>query len=91
MILERLITLLTNIFTSIFNGVSVDQIASSQINQINSTIDNILSSASSLIDLIIPYRLTLVLVGIVIAIEFISYIYIFVMWILRKIPVASID
>lgn len=91
MIIENIVLAILGLFEAVFDGVSIDPLPSDSYQTTLQTIASMINSANSLIDLAMPYTIAKILLLIVVVIEGVIMIYSLVMWILRKIPVVSIE
>lgn len=91
MIIESICDLFIKFFTRLLKFINIPQIPEDVLAQVNSTIDTIIERGSELLDLFIPFNIAKVLLLIVLAIEAGVEIYHFVMWVIRKIPMAGIS
>ncbi len=91
MIIETIMNALISLFTTLLSFVHIPQIPADILSSVNDTIDLIIDRSSEMIDLVIPYNISVVLLGIVIAIELGVHIYHFIMWVLKKIPMVGIE
>ena len=91
MILESICNLFIKFFTSLLSFVNIPQIPADVMNNVNSTIDTIIEKGSQLIDLFIPYNIAKILLLIVITVEVVIILYHFIMWVIRKIPMAGMS
>lgn len=91
MIIESICNLFIKFFTSLLKFINIPQIPEDVLAQVNSTIDTIIERGAELLDLFIPFNIAKVLLLIVLAIESGIEIYHFVMWVIRKIPMAGIS
>ena len=91
MILESICDLFIKFFTGLLKFINIPQIPADVLSQVNSTIDTIIERGAELLDLFIPFNIAKVLLLIVLAIEAGVEIYHFVMWVIRKIPMAGIS
>lgn len=91
MIIEGLLNMIISLFTTLLGWVNIPQIPSDLLTSVNDTIDLMITRAAELIDLALPYNVVVVLLGIVIAIELGVELYHFIMWVLKKIPMLSIN
>lgn len=91
MIIESICNLFIKFFTGLLKFVNIPQIPEDVLSQVNSTIDTIIVRGAELLDLFVPFNIAKVLLLIVLAIEAGIEIYHFVMWVIRKIPMAGIS
>lgn len=91
MILEAICNLFIKFFTTLLSFVSIPQIPDDVLSSVTSTIDTIIEKGSQLIDLFIPYDIVKVLLLVVIVIEIVIAVYHFIMWVIRKIPMAGMS
>lgn len=91
MIIETIMNALISLFTTLLNFVNIPQIPANILSSVTDTIDLIIDRSSEMIDLVLPYNIAVVLLGIVIAIELGVHIYHFIMWVLKKIPMVGIE
>lgn len=91
MIIEALMNMIVKLLTTVLKFINIPDLSASDKASVYNFVDTILTNANSLIDLFMPYTLAKSLLLIIIAIEVAIDIYKFVMWILRKIPVAAIQ
>lgn len=91
MIIETIMNALITLFTTLLSFVNIPQIPANILTAVNDTIDLIIDRSAEMIDLVLPYNIAVVLLGIVIAIELGVHIYHFIMWVLRKIPMVGIE
>lgn len=90
MIIEMFLTLLFNVFSLLTRPISIPSLPDSAIE----TLDEIFSYVSAGVGILANYTdfgYLLVLLGIVLAIDIGVAVYHFVMWVLRKIPMASVS
>lgn len=91
MIIETICNLFIKFFTSLLSFINIPQIPDDVMNNVNSTIDTIIEKGSQLIDLFIPYNIAKILLLIVITVEVVIILYHFIMWVIRKIPMAGMS
>lgn len=91
MIIEAICDLFIKFFTGLLRFINIPQIPEDVLLQVNNTIDTIIERGSELIDLVMPYNIAKVLLLIVIGIELAIKVYHFVMWVIRKIPMAGMS
>lgn len=91
MIIESICNLFIKFFTGLLKFINIPQIPQDVLASVNSTIDTILERGAELLDLFLPFNIAKVLLLIVLAIEAGTEIYHFVMWVIRKIPMAGIS
>lgn len=91
MIIESICDLFIKFFTGLLKFINIPQIPADVLSQVNSTIDTIIQRGAELLDLFIPFNIAKVLLLIVLAIEAGVEIYHFVMWVIRKIPMAGMS
>lgn len=91
MIIEKICDLFIKFFTGALSFIHIPQIPEDMLLQVNNTIDTIIERGSDLIDLVMPYNIAKVLLLIVVGIELAIHIYHFVMWVIRKIPMAGMS
>lgn len=91
MIIESICNLFIKFFTGLLKVINIPQIPEDVLLQVNTTIDTIIERGAELLDLFIPFNIAKVLLLIVLAIEAAIEIYHFVMWVIRKIPMAGIS
>lgn len=91
MIIESICNLFIKFFTSLLKFVNIPQIPQDVLQQVNETIDTIITRGSELIELVMPYTIARTLLLVVIAIELAIHIYHFVMWVIRKIPMVGMS
>ena len=91
MIIESICDLFIKFFTGLLKFINIPQIPEDVLAQVNNTIDIIIQRGAELLDLFMPYNIAKVLLLIVIAIEAGAEIYHFVMWVIRKIPMAGMS
>lgn len=91
MIIESICDLFIKFFTGLLKFINIPQIPSDILSQVNSTIDTIIQRGAELLDLFIPFNIAKVLLLIVLAIEAGVEIYHFIMWVIRKIPMAGMS
>ncbi|HIU35727.1 MAG TPA: hypothetical protein IAC53_03865 [Candidatus Fimenecus excrementigallinarum] len=91
MIIEAICDQFIKVFTTLLSFVSIPQVPEDVLSSVNSTMDEIIERGSQLIDLFIPYDIAKVLLLIVIVIELVVHIYHFIMWVIRKIPMAGMS
>lgn len=91
MIIESICDLFIKFFTVLLKPINIPQIPQDILVQVNNSIDVIIERGSELIDLVIPYNIAKALLLIVLSIEAGIEIYHFVMWVIRKIPMAGIS
>lgn len=91
MIIESICNLFIKFFTGLLKHINIPQIPDDILSSVTSTIDTIIARGSELVDLFIPYDVAKKLLLIVIAIEIAIHIYHFVMWVIRKIPMAGMS
>lgn len=91
MIIETIMNALISLFTTLLNFVNIPHIPANILTSVNDTIDLIIDRSAEMIDLVLPYNIAVVLLGIVIAIELGVHVYHFIMWVLKKIPMVGIE
>ena len=91
MIIEAICDQFIKVFTTLLSFVSIPQVPADVLSSVNSTMDEIIERGSQLIDLFIPYDIAKVLLLIVIVIELVVHVYHFIMWVIRKIPMAGMS
>lgn len=91
MIIESICDLFIKFFTGLLKYINIPQIPDDILSNVTSTLDTIIERGSELIDLFIPYDIAKILLLIVIGIEVAIHIYHFVMWVIRKIPMAGMS
>lgn len=91
MIIESICNLFIKFFTGLLKFINIPQIPADVLSQVNSTIDTIIERGAELLDLFIPFNIAKVLLLIVLSIEAGVEIYHFVMWVIRKIPMAGMS
>lgn len=91
MIIESICDLFIKFFTGLLKFINIPQIPADVLAQVNSTIDTIIERGAELLDLFVPFNIAKVLLLIVLAIEAGVEIYHFVMWVIRKIPMAGMS
>lgn len=90
MIIESICNLFISFFTSLLSFVNIPQIPTDILANVNNTIDMMITRATAMIDLVLPYNIAKVLLLIVISVEIGVEIYHFVMWVISKIPMLNI-
>lgn len=91
MIIESICDLFIKFFTGLLKFINIPQIPADVLSQVNTTIDTIIQRGAELLDLFIPFNIAKVLLLIVLAIEAGVEVYHFVMWVIRKIPMAGMS
>lgn len=91
MIIEKICDLFIKFFTGALSFIHIPSVDSDLIARVDETLDVMIDSASAMIDLVLPYDVVKILLGIIIAIELGVEVYHFVMWVVRKIPMAGIS
>lgn len=91
MIIEALINIIIKVITTAISVIHIPQIDDDIINNVNNSIDTIITHGSQLLDVFLPYNMAKTLLSIVIAVELGIGIYRFVMWVLKKIPMLNIS
>lgn len=91
MIIETICDMFIKFFTGLLNFVNIPQIPDDVLSQVNTTINTIIERGSELLDLFIPYDFAKALLIVVISIEAGVEIYHFIIWVMRKIPMAGIS
>lgn len=91
MIIESICNMIIKLLTTLLGVVHIPRIPEEIYTSVNTNIEYMIMRASEMIDLVIPYSVAKVLVGIVISIELGVHIYHFVMWVLKKIPMLGIS
>ena len=91
MIIESICNMIIKLLISLLGVLHIPSIPEDIQASVNTNIEYMILRASEMIDLVIPYTVVKVLIGIVIAIELGVDIYHFVMWVLKKIPMLGIS
>lgn len=91
MIIQSICDLFIKFFTTVLQFINIPQIPEDIVSQVNSTIDTMIQRGSELIDLFLPYNIAKILLLIVIVIELAVVIYHFVLWVIKKIPLAGMS
>lgn len=91
MIIEALLNLIITVLTAPLLLINIPQIPTDIMTTVSDVITSMITYASNLIDLVMPYSIAARMLVIVIAIDIGVEIYHFVMWILRKIPMLGIE
>ena len=91
MIIESICNMIIKLLTTLLGVLHIPSIPEDIQSSVNTNIEYMILRASEMIDLVIPYTVAKVLIGIVIAIELGVHIYHFVMWVLKKIPKLGIS
>lgn len=91
MIIEAICDQFIKVFTTLLSFITIPQVPEDVFSSVNSTIDTIISRGAELIDLFIPYDIAKTLLLIVIVIELVIHVYHFIMWVIRKIPMAGMS
>lgn len=89
MILESILTAFSSLFKLLFNWLNIPSLDDYDVDL--SLIDTFLNSGKSLINMFLPWDIVRFGLPILIIVLNAEYIYHFVMWILRKIPMLGID
>ena len=89
MIITLLISVITSVITTVFQGVNVPGLPDEAAAYIEQFID-LLDGAAGLFSLVFPVNV-LPFIAICLGISFAHRYYAFVMWVLRKIPVLGIE
>lgn len=89
MILESILTAFSSLFKLLFNWLNIPSLDDYNVDL--SLIDTFLNSGKSLINMFLPWDIVRFGLPILIIVLNAEYIYHFVMWILRKIPMLGID
>lgn len=91
MIIESICNMFFKFLTSVLSFIHIPQIPEDVLSSVNSTIDTIITRGSELIELFMPYNIAKVLLLIVISIELAVYVYHFVIWLMKKIPMLGMS
>lgn len=91
MIVESIFNLFVKFFTSVMDIINIPEIPQDVVNNISDFFSDIFQLGMQLISLVLPFDYAKFLLEIFITIEIVLHSYHFVMWIIRKIPVASIE
>lgn len=91
MIIESIFNLFFKFFTSVMKFINIPEIPQDVVNDISGFFSDIFELGMQLISLVLPFDYAKFLLEIFIVIETVLHTYHFVMWIIRKIPVASIE
>lgn len=91
MIVENLMDALVAIFGAVLGMFNIPQIADETIQSVNSQITEIIEVGSGFANLLLPMNIVKVFLGIVILVEIGIDLYHFVMWVIKKIPLASVS
>lgn len=91
MIIESLLNAIFSLFDTVFSVINIPSMPDGMPEQITNFLADLLSYASSLISLFIPWSQVRVFFPILIVILASEEIYKLVMWVLRKIPMLGIS
>lgn len=91
MIIEGLINVIFKLLQGLLSVINIPDIDEELKTSIYSYIDKIIDFGAPMLDLVLPYNIAKVLIGIVITIEVALMIYKLVMWIITKIPMLNIQ
>lgn len=91
MILQWFAEMFYKIFTTLLSWIHLPSLANDIKEGINSFIDIIFGNAWVIFDMFIPHSIISVGIPIILAVSVFKYGYYFVMWIIKKIPMASIN
>lgn len=92
MIIESILNALKTVIFALFSWLDLPNMSDygSELDNVISTIDEMLNSAATLINLFLPWDIVRFGLPIVIVVMNFEHIYDFVMWIVRKIPMLNI-
>lgn len=91
MIFQTVANLFYNIITTLLNGVNISSFPADVIDSIDEYLIPSLINGVSILNYFVNLNLFKILFIIFISITSAEYIYYFVMWIIKKIPLASIE
>lgn len=91
MIIEGLLNMIIGLFESVLGFIHIPQIDSGIVEAAHNTFSSMVEYANNLIGLAMPYHVARAFLVIIIAVEVGIEIYAFVLWVLKKIPVAGIE
>lgn len=91
MIIQWFAEMFYKVITSLLNWIHLPNIDSSVMNGVNEYVDVIFGSGISMFNFFVPQNVYKVCIPIVLVITAFKYGYFFVMWIIKKIPMASVQ
>lgn len=91
MIIENLMEVIVTIFGSVIGLFNIPQINAETLQLVNNQITEIIEIGAGFANLLLPMNIVKVFLEIVILVEVGIDLYHFVMWVIKKIPIASIS
>lgn len=91
MIIENLMDVIVSMFGYVIGLFNIPQINAETLQLAENQITEIIEIGSGFANLLLPMNIVKVLLGIVILVEIGIDLYHFVMWVIKKIPIASIS
>lgn len=90
MIVASLMNIIKSIIVALVSPFNIGGFPDGSVEQIHDFFGLLFENASTLLNLFLPFKLVVVLVGVVIVSETFMYVYRGAMWVLRKIPFLGI-
>lgn len=91
MIIENLMEVIVTIFGYVIGLFNIPQINAETLQLVNNQITEIIEIGSGFANLLLPMNIVKVFLGIVVLVEVGIDLYHFLMWVIKKIPLASVS